>query len=80
MKKTKLHQTLSVEEDRLQSLIQIAQGHADDGDPRAQADVINLTVKLEDVQDEIEDWLGWSADCANERLNNPDFFHDPNRQ
>jgi hypothetical protein len=80
MKKTKLHQTLSVEEDRLQSLIQIAQGHADDGDPRAQADVINLTVKLEDVQDEIEDWLGWVADCAAKRRSDPNFFYDPARQ
>jgi hypothetical protein len=66
MKKTQEHQELSNEEDRLRAQLKLAQGHADEGDSRAQSEVVNIVARLDYIEDEIKDLLEWIGECTQE--------------
>jgi hypothetical protein len=66
MKKNQEHQELSNEEDRLRAQLKLAQGHADEGDSRAQSEVVNILARLDYIESEINDLLEWIADCSQE--------------
>lgn len=64
MKKTQEHQELSNEEDRLRAQLKLAQGHADEGDSRAQSEVVNILARLDDIESDIEDLLEFIGQCT----------------
>ena len=66
MKKNQEHQELSNEEDRLRAQLKLAQGHADEGDSRAQSEVVNILARLDYIESEIKDLLEWINDCTQE--------------
>ena len=69
--------SLRAEANELLARLRIAQGHASDGDPSAQAEVVNLTVRIEDIEVELENWNDYLADMAHMLRHEPEWFYDP---
>tara|TARA_Y100000310_G_scaffold282279_1_gene303362 strand:+ start:2595 stop:2831 length:237 start_codon:yes stop_codon:yes gene_type:complete len=65
---------LKSESENLNSQLMIAVGHAEDGDPRAQAEVVNLLTRLDDIEIELEDWQSHLADMDHMTRHEPDWF------
>jgi len=64
MKKTQEHQELSEEEARLNAQLFLAQEPANEGESRAQAEVVNILARLDDIKAEMEDMVRWQAQLS----------------
>ena len=75
MTKQQIH-GLRAEASELSARLSIAQGHASDGDPSAQAEAVNLIARIEDINDELESWGDYLADMDHMARHEPEWFHD----
>ena len=67
---------LSDEACALRAQLELARGHADDGDPSAQAEVVNILARLDEIAVEQEEWTNYLADMDHMARHDPDWFYD----
>ena len=69
-------EALRAEASELSARLLIAEGHAQDGDPSAQAEVVNLTARIEDIEDELDSWGDYLADMDHMARHEPEWLYD----